>query len=336
MVFLAIAALLGFVTTLLLTPLVMEFLSSSGIVGIDQQKEDGPELPTSGGVAVLFGFLVALTSFIGMSVFLGSGRIATELVLAALSSVLVIALIGLIDDIHVREESEEVKEEEQLSVGFRSWWVKPVLVLPAALPLMVVKAGHSVMVLPFIGSYDWGLLYPLVLVPIGVVAVSNATNMLAGQNGLSAGLGAVALSSLGFFSLSTGSLEGAAIAFSMALPLLAFLRYNFYPAKVLPGDSLTYGIGAVYIAVTVIANIERFAVFVFLPWILEAFLKLRSRFQASSIGELQEDGTLRPKHDSVYSLTHVLMRFDLTERGIVVAAIVVETVLCIAGFILFL
>lgn len=336
MLYLALSAIVGFLAVVLLTPAVMEFLWESGIRGIDQQKPDRPQVPTSGGIAVLFGFMLSLTLFIGSDTFIAGGTVATELLLAALASVLTIALIGLIDDIHVKVEEEQVKQESQLSVGFSKWWIKPLLVVPAALPLMVVKAGHSEMVVPFIGVLDFGVIYPLVLVPVAVIVVSNATNMLAGQNGLEASMGAVALFSLGLFAYLTGSVEGAAIAFSMALPLLGFLYYNKYPSDVLPGDSLTYGVGAAFIATTVIANIERFAVLVFLPWLIEGILKLRSRFEASSLGELQEDGTLRPKHDAVYSLSHLLMRRGMTEKGIVYALVLLETLICVAAFILYL
>jgi len=336
MLYLALSAFVGFMVVLLLTPAVMDFLWRSGIRGIDQQKSDRPQVPTSGGVAVLFGFLLSLTLFIGFETFLGTGLLANDLMLAALASVLTIALIGLIDDIHVRAEEEEVKQESQLSVGFSRWWIKPLLVVPAALPLMVVKAGHSLMVVPFIGPVEFGVVYPLVMVPIAVVAVSNATNMLAGQNGLETGMGTVALSSLGLFAYLNGSMEGAVVAFSMAGPLLGFFYYNKYPSDVLPGDSLTYGVGAAFIATTVIANIERFAIIVFLPWMVEAVLKLRSRFQASSLGKLREDGTLVPKHDAVYSLNHLLMRRRMTEKQIVYMLVLLETIICVIAFSMFL
>lgn len=336
MLYLALSAFVGFMVVLLLTPTVMDFLWLSGIRGIDQQKPERPQVPTSGGVAVLFGFLLSLTLFIGFETFLGASMMANDLLLAALSSVLTIALIGLIDDIHVRAEEREVKQESQLSVGFSKWWIKPLLVVPAALPLMVVKAGHSAMVVPFVGLVEFGVVYPLVLVPVAVVAVSNATNMLAGQNGLEASMGAVALFSVGLFAYLNGSMEGAVVAFSMAGPLLGFLYYNKYPSDVLPGDSLTYGVGAAFIATTVIANVERFAIVVFLPWIVEALLKLRSRFQASSLGELREDGTLAPKHDGAYSLSHLLMRRGMTERQIVYVLVLLETIICVAAFSMFL
>ncbi|MDY6789173.1 MAG: hypothetical protein SVV03_04395 [Candidatus Nanohaloarchaea archaeon] len=336
MLFLILSILAGALTTFIALPLAMEFLKSSGVIGIDQQKKDKPKLPTSGGIAVIAGFFIATTFFIGLHTFFPGAEISNSLVLAALSSVLIISMIGLVDDIHVKDQEEKVKEEQQLSVGFRSWWIKPILALPAALPLMVVKAGHAVMHFPILGKVTWGFLYPLVLVPMAVVGVSNATNMLAGQNGLEAGTGSVALTALGLFAFLNGSIEGAIVALGMAFPLIAFLRYNWYPAEILPGDSLTYAVGSAFVSTTVIANIEKFAIFIFLPWLLEGFLKARSGFKASSLGNPGFDGSLSSKHRSIYSITHLFMEFDLTEEQLVLAMIGVETALCILAFLVFL
>ncbi len=337
MLFVTAAIIAGFVTTFILTPLAAEFLRDSGIIGIDQQKRDKPSIPTSGGIAVLFGFMVALTLFLGLTTFLPNAEpIRAELLLAALSSTLVIALIGLIDDIHVDQKGKEVKRNTQLSVGFQRWWVKPLFVLPAALPLMVVQAGQTSMQLPIIGIVEWGILYPLVLIPVGVIAVSNATNMLAGQNGLETTLGIILFLGLGVFTYLHGRIEGAVIAFAMASALMGFWYYNTYPARILPGDSLTYAIGAAFVAAVIIANAQTFGMIIFLPWIIEALLKLRSRFQASSLGELQEDGTLQPMHDEIYSLTHVLMRFDVTEPELVRYAAVGQFLLVVSALIWFL
>ncbi|MDY6770244.1 MAG: hypothetical protein SVU88_04705 [Candidatus Nanohaloarchaea archaeon] len=333
--YLVAAAAAGFLTTLVLTPEAMRFLRSSGIVGIDQQKQEQPELPTSGGVAVIFGFLAAVSLYIGLTTFVPASPAADiQLVLAALSSTFIIAFIGLIDDIHVDRSGVEEKGNHQVRVGLaqRYKFLAPVI---AALPLMAVKAGTTVMHLPFLGAVEFGLLYPLLLVPVAVTCVVNAANMLAGQNGLESGLGAVALAAVGTFAFLHGAVEGAVIAWGMAAPLLAFFYYNRYPARILPGDSLTYAVGAAYVSAAVIANVELFAAVVFLPWIVEAFLKLRSRFQASSLGELQEDGTLKPQHDRIYSLTHVFMRLGVTERRLVWYAILVEAAIVAAAFAVF-
>lgn len=88
-------------------------------------------------------------------------------------------------------------------------------------------------------------------------------------------------------------------------------------------------------AAIVIGNIEKFAVFIFIPWFAEFFLKLRSGFQAHSWGLLQKDGSLEPRHEKTYSLTHPLMRRGLTEKQITLALAGIETLICATGLILF-
>ncbi len=201
---------------------------------------------------------------------------------------------------------------------------------------MAVAVGESVMTIPFLGAVDFGIFYSLILVPVAVVCVANATNMLAGMNGLEAGLGFVASLSVGLFGLLRGQAEGALIALLLAASLLAFLKWNWYPAKILPGDSLTYLIGACYVVAVVLANIEAFGIFVFTPWIVEAFLKLRGRFGVSSLGVLQKDGTLRSQYKKIYSLTHLVMRGRFREREITAILIGVEIAICVLAFLIFL
>jgi UDP-N-acetylglucosamine--dolichyl-phosphate N-acetylglucosaminephosphotransferase len=165
---------------------------------------------------------------------------------------------------------------------------------------------------------------------------SNATNFLAGFNGLEAGMGSVLHLALGLYALINGRTASAAIALSFAAALLAFLRYNWYPAKVFPGD-LTYTIGATCVCVAVVGNIERYAILCFAPWILEAFLKLRSRFKAESYGILQQDGTLKPPPTKIYSLTHLVMRLrPLREWEVSLILIFSEVVICAVSYLLLL
>lgn len=212
---------------------------------------------------------------------------------------------------------------------------KMIFVLPAVFPLMAVGAGSWVMVLPIVGEVYWGLLYPLVLLPIGLLFVSNVVNMLEGMNGLGASLSLVTSTSLGIFALMTGGTEAAVIAFSLSGALLGFLYYNLYPASILPGDSLTYLCGAAMFSAIVLGDMEKFGVFVFAPWITEFFLKARSGFNSHSWGELQEDGSLKPQNEGTYSLTHPLMRRGFTERQITAILTGFQILLCSAALYLF-
>lgn len=362
--------LAGFLTVLIGTPYLEKYLLSSGIYGIDQQKEEKPKLATSGGIGVVFGFMISVTTYLGFYSLTQSSGIDISLVLASLSSVSVIALIGMIDDIHINLEKyiqEEIEIDEfrmelgdstkmerprisleRLRIGFLdekededvhreglAQNAKMLFVLPAVLPLIAVGAGSWSMTFPVIGTINWGLIYPLMLLPLGLLFVSNVVNMLAGTNGLSAGMSLVASTALGVFAVMNGETEAALIAWSLSSSLLAFFLYNRYPAKILPGDSLTYLSGAAMFAAIVAGNMEKFGVFIFMPWILEFFLKLRSGFNARSWGKLREDGSLESFHDRIYSLTHVFMNRGFTEKQITYSLMGFEAAISVLGLILF-
>jgi len=58
------------------------------------------------------------------------------------------------------------------------------------------------------------------------------------------GMGLVYMGMLSLYAYTKGSEIGFAIAIITFCALLAFLLFNKYPAKILPGDSLTYLLGA--------------------------------------------------------------------------------------------
>ena len=372
MMLLLTSLVLGFMVSFIGTPYAGKYLLDSGIYGVDQQKEEKPKVPTSGGISVIFGFLVSMTMYLGFNFFFTVPGVDVSLILAALSSVCIITLIGLVDDIHINieklieDETDLESDEVDLNLpevdqgplakisDFFSWSLfsdkeseevhreglrqnlKMLFVLPAVLPLIAVGAGSWSMTIPVIEfTINWGVIYPLLLLPVGLLFVSNIVNMLAGTNGLAAGMSFVASTSLGIFGFINGELEAALIAWSLSAPLLAFLYFNFYPASILPGDSLTYLCGAAIFSSMVVGNMEKFGVFIFTPWILEFFLKLRSGFNAHSWGILQEDGSLNSQHDKIYSLTHLFMDRGLTERQITSSLITIEAIICLTGLVIF-
>jgi len=344
--FIAVSALIGFTITYWITPKSIRFFKGIGVCGVDQQKKGKPLIVGAGGIPVFFGFFFAVMSFIGLVSFLDGNSINLSFVLAALITAQTIMFVGFMDDLNIRsEKKKDTSGTLEFRVGLPQW-KKAILVLPAAVPLMAVMAGSSVLTIPFLGAIDFGIFFPLFFIPLGVLCVANATNMLAGQNGLEAGMGAVALLALGVFSflirfdssgaLIPGRIEATVIAFAAAFVLIAFLRFNWTPAKILPGDSLTYFIGGVYASVTVIGNIERFAIILFLPWIIEAFLKASQKFKATSLGALQEDGSLKPPNGRVESLNHFVMKLgDFSERQIVLIFVFVEVMISLIAFGLF-
>ncbi|MFB6215121.1 MAG: glycosyl transferase family 4, partial [Candidatus Bipolaricaulia bacterium] len=83
--------------------------------------------------------------------------------------------------------------------------VKSISPLFAALPLVAIRAGATSLKIPVFGYVEFGIIYPLLLVPLGVTGAANAVNMLAGFNGMELGVGLVAFVSLGVVAWVAGS-----------------------------------------------------------------------------------------------------------------------------------
>ena len=91
----------------------------------------------------------------------------------------------------------------------------------------------------------------------------------------------------------------------MVSSLVGFWFYNKNPAKIFPGDSMTWAIGALIAGMAILGNFEKIAVFVFIPYILEFFLKLRGGFKKHSFGKPNKDNSLEMPYDKIYGLEHL-------------------------------
>ncbi|MFA6048469.1 MAG: hypothetical protein WC792_00800 [Candidatus Micrarchaeia archaeon] len=317
-----LTAIASFAATLLVTWLLIPRMKRFGFVGVDlnkvpaglsiqkikELKEKGsgklPTIPRGGGIAIIFGMEFGM--LLSLAVFPYK---ELALILAAMLSITIIGAIGIIEDfLHIRQ------------------FYRVLLPGVAALPLMAVNAGNTQMILPLVGSVDFGIFFPLVLIPIGVVAASNLINLLAGFNGLEAGVGAIVGSALFAVAYSSGNSEAALISAALVSACLAFLVFNWFPAKIFPGNSATYLIGAAIAGIVIVGNMERVGVIALAPQIAEFFLKAASGFRAENFGRIDKQGRLH--YDGpVRSLSHVVMKlFKPTEQQLVLILLGVQAV----------
>lgn len=302
---------ISFVTTLLLLPYWIKRAKIAGLVGVDLHKLNKPKLAEMGGIIVVFGFLIGVLFYIGIRTFYFDNSDYILKILSILTTILIITVIGLIDDIL------------GWKIGLRQWQ-KPLLCLIAALPIMVVNAGQSRLVFPLFGAIDFNLFYAILLVPVAISGASNGFNMLAGYNGLEAGLGIIILTTLAYVSWIANASWVSVIALCMVFSLIAFLIYNKYPAKIFPGNTLTYSVGALIACVAIFASIERAALILFIPYFLELILKLRGRFKKESFAKIGKEGLLVQPYAKFYGLEHVsiyildkIKRNSATEKNVV-------------------
>jgi len=318
MIGLFLVLLVSFLVTYLSIPWFLPRLRNAGIVGMDMNKEGRPEVPEMGGLAIIGGFILGVLSAIALTTFhLVDFRVDLTLVLASLSTVLIMAVIGLVDDLLLLKQH-----------------IKALLPLFASLPLVAVRAGVTYMDLPFVGVVEFRFLYPLLLVPLAITGASNATNMLAGFNGLEAGLGVVMCATVGVIAYLNGSTEAVILSFAMLGALLAFLRYNWFPARILMGDIGTLTIGAVVAASVITGNIERVGIILIIPFFFELLLKFRGRFKEQSWCGLRAGKLVCDKKGQVYGLGRLVMHYSggIGERNLVLCLVSIEVVFALIAF----
>ena len=335
-----LSSLFALLTSIFALGYFKSFFVSRDIIAIDQQKKEKPILPQSGGFPVFFGILLGVCFFLLFSVFFST--INTALILVSLLSILLAMLVGFFDDINLSKKPvKNIYGDLEIRVGLTQI-AKPILTLIASVPLISLLVGDFFITLPFIGSINLGYFYSFLFVPLFFIVLTNATNMLAGANGLEAGSMFLITLALGVFCLINGRIEAAIISLISCFAVIPFLVNNWYPAKILPGDSLTYLFGAVYATVAIVGNVEMFATFIFIPWAIEILLKLRGKLKVRSLGNLQKDGTLKKPYKNIYSWTHIMMWIPewfgkrAKEYQITVGILAVELLVIVIGFILFL
>jgi UDP-GlcNAc:undecaprenyl-phosphate GlcNAc-1-phosphate transferase len=97
----------------------------------------------------------------------------------------------------------------------------------------------------FFGIYQLPEMFSLLLTYFAVIVVINSFNLIDGIDGLAGSLGLLSTVIFGIYFLYTGLSPYAVLAFSLAGSLLAFLIFNFQPAKIFMGDTGSLLVGTI-------------------------------------------------------------------------------------------
>jgi UDP-GlcNAc:undecaprenyl-phosphate/decaprenyl-phosphate GlcNAc-1-phosphate transferase len=244
-----IASATSFFITLFGTAKMIDLLTAKGEVVQDYHKPDKPSIPRPAGPALVAGIVVA-----EILLFLLTWKIR---VIAILLTAVISFFIGFVDD-------------KKVLPG----WFKPVTLVIAATPLIVLGAHESHLNLEF-GRVAIPLLYiPLILVIIPIAG--NTINSIDVLNGVASGFVIIAMIPL----LASIVIFGSNEVFIAALPLffgtIALYKYHKFPSKIFPGDSGTLLMGAMYGAIAIAGNSEIIGVIAILPAVMNSFLFLAS------------------------------------------------------------
>lgn len=220
------AIILGFLTAFTLT-----YFAIPSIIGIAKEKHlfDEPNdrsshkvnTPSLGGIAIFAGMIFSIVLWTPFNDF-GS----LQYILCAF---LIIFLIGAKDDISPMSPSKKMIGQ----------------ILAAS--ILVFKSN-----IEFTGLYDifgvqsqLGEPVHILLSVFTILVIINAFNLIDGINGLAGSIGALIAATLGIWFFLTDHIEFAIVAFATVGAVIAFLKYNYTPAKIFMGDTGALLIGIV-------------------------------------------------------------------------------------------
>lgn len=331
---LIIIIFLSFFCTFLIIPFWIRKTKEMGLIWEDMNKiNSGRNVAGSGGIVVVLGAMIGIFAYVAVQTFYFKNYdgILTG-IFAILSSMFLMTGVGLMDDLFGWKKG---------GMSIRS---RVILVVLSAIPLMVINVGDSTMF-----GINLGIIYPLVIIPLGFLGATTTFNMIAGFNGLEAGQGIILLSAIAMVTYLTGTPWLSIVALCMVAALFAFYLFNMNPAKVFPGDVLTFSVGAMLAAIAIIGNIEKIALFFFIPYAMEVVLKIRGKIEmknvkgfAQNFGVPREDRSLELRYNKIYSVTHlslyILKKFKkkVYEEEVVWLINGFQILIVLIGFLLFL
>lgn len=324
-----ITIFISFFCTYLAMPFWIKKAKQIGLLWEDMNKyQKEKNVAGSGGIIVVIGAIIGIFMYIAIQTFYfkNSDGISIQ-IFAMTTTLLLVSGIGLIDDLFGWKKGGLSKRSRIILVFF------------AAIPLMVINAGESNVL-----GIELGILFPLLAIPIGIVGATTTFNFLAGFNGLEARQGILLLSAMSIVMYLTGSSWLSVIGFCLVAALIAFYIFNSNPARVFPGDALTYAIGAAIASMAILGNAEKIAIFFFIPYILETILKLKGKLKKQSFGRPNPDGSLELPYEKIYGLEHVAIAIlkkikpnkKAYEREVVTLINIFQIIIIILGFILFI
>ncbi len=327
-----ISSIISFFAAYFLIKSWINVAKREGLVGKDINKIDKREVAEAGGIWVVISATFGLLVFEGIYVFTKNNYYNLNDLYSLVILMVLSAFLGFMDDI----------------LGWKKGvpsWIRIIAMVPMALPLMIAKYNAYVLSIPFFNKIYLGVLYPLVIIPIGVLGASNAFNMIAGYNGLEVSNGLLLLLFTFIFSIIKGLYFVAYVVLIIMGAMIAFLLFNWYPAKVFPGNTFTYAIGAFYAGLIIIGDIPKFGLTLFFLYYIELILFLRGLFHGiykENFGKVNSDNSLDPPYDKSYSITHIAIRIlkrvkgKATERGVVLFIIILQSIVGIITLFLFI
>lgn len=243
-IYMICAFVVAFAFAFAFTPVATHIAFKIGAVDVpkDNRRMHKRPIPRLGGLAIIFGFVVALmcvnTSF--------NREIGATLVGAA-----IIAVMGIVDD--CKDLNAKLKFAIQIIAAL-------VVIYGGNVKITVFTNPNILSPDPYLVMPEWA---SVILTVLWIVFITNAVNFIDGLDGLAAGVSAIMSVSLVFISMRTGEHAIAIVGTALMGSCFGFLPYNFNPAKIFMGDTGSTFLGFMLASLSVQGVFKSYAVISF-------------------------------------------------------------------------
>jgi UDP-GlcNAc:undecaprenyl-phosphate GlcNAc-1-phosphate transferase len=212
---------LAFLITFFAIPVIIEVAKDKKLFDEPgERKVHKAVIPTLGGLGIFGGFIIATL--------IGVPPAAATVLQYFMAAIMIIFFMGIKDDILILTASKKFIGQ-LVAAG------------------IVIKFG-GIQITDMYGIMGIHALTPtasFLLTLFTIVVITNSFNLIDGVDGLAGSLGLLTSLIFGFYFYFSGEPLYAVLALSLAGSLVAFLIYNFYPAKIFMGDTGSLLIGLI-------------------------------------------------------------------------------------------
>ncbi|WBW96059.1 phospho-N-acetylmuramoyl-pentapeptide-transferase [Oceanirhabdus sp. W0125-5] len=212
-------------------------------------------VPTFGGVVFIISITIVIFTLHG--IIQGEG-------LVAFYALIVFGIIGLIDDVlsKVCFKNEGLKRKQKMAL----------LAIAASFFAIYAYITPSIGTYIYIPYVNKAINLKLLYIPFLIfyyTGTTNAVNLTDGIDGLCTTITILVFLFFGSYSYITGHHSLALFCAAMIGCLLAFLIFNFYPAKIIMGDTGSLALGGAIATVVMLLKVELLLILVGIIYVIE-------------------------------------------------------------------
>lgn len=252
------AIVISFIVASILGPIIIPLLHK---LKFGQNiRQEGPKshlkkagTPTIGGLIFIFATIITMFVMVGNP---------TDEAMIALYSFVGFGFVGFLDDLLkiIKKKNEGLTSGQKMILllivsGFLTWYAYKYIGTSINIPFLNGQINFGLFYIPFVMFYFAG--------------VTNAVNLTDGLDGLATSVTVLVTTFLGIISYNLGHISLAIFCVALAGALLAFLRFNAFPARVFMGDTGSLALGGAVAMVALILKMPLILVLIGIIYVIE-------------------------------------------------------------------